>query len=66
MRNVNDERVKRRPLLGLEKLRDGRGIERIGGEAVNSLRGQRDDLSTAKQTHCFLDGMVEERWLVGG
>lgn len=63
---MNDERVKRGPLFRFENLRDGRGIKRIGREAVNGLRGQGDDFSTAKQAHRLLDRVVQERRLVGG
>ena len=67
VREVDDERVKGGALLRFEDFRDGGGVQRIGGESVNGLRGQGDDLAGAQERDGLLHSRVEHgRFIRGG
>jgi hypothetical protein len=63
---MNDERIKGGPLLGLEDFRDGGRIERVRCKAIDRFRWQGDDFAFTQQPHGLIDRLMHERRLVGG
>ena len=65
-RDVNDDRVMRRPTFDIEDPRDRFRIQRVGSQPVNRFRGQGHDLPFAPQLDRPLDGCSEQARSVGG
>ena len=63
---MNDDGIVRRTALDFVNARDGARIERIGGQAVNRFRRQRDDLARVEDFRGALDGSVEQPRRVRG
>ena len=60
IRHVHDQRVEARPALGLVDARDGVGVGRVGGEAVDRLGRHRDWLAGEDQPRGFGDRFIAE------
>jgi hypothetical protein len=65
VRQVDDERIEGRAFLRLEDFRDGGGIERVGGEAIDGFCRESDDFALAEETHGLLDGLMHQIRLIG-
>ncbi len=62
--DVDDQRIKIRPFLSGENLRDGLRIESIGTQAVHCFRGQGDGLAVLQHGHRLVLGFLHA--IVGG
>ena len=64
--DVDDDRIVRRPAFDLENFGDGLFVQRVGGQAINRFRRQRDDFAGAQQFRRALHGGVKKRRRVRG
>ena len=64
--DMDDDGVVGGALLDGEDLADGVGIPCIGGEAIDGLGGEGDDMTAAQQAGGLGDGLLEERGGVDG
>jgi len=65
VRHVHNERVKMGSVFGREDFLDGFRVERIGGEPVDRLGGERDDLSALQQSHGATDRFAGVLLVIG-
>ena len=65
-RDVNNNRIVRRPAFDLENFGDGFFVERIGGQAINRLRRQRHNFTRAQQFRRAFHGGIKQRGRVRG
>lgn len=56
--NMDDKRIKRRPLFHLEDLGDSLGIKSTSREAIHGLGRQSDDFSLFQKCHRFSDSFA--------
>ena len=55
--DMDDDRIVRRPAFDLENFCDGLFIQRVGGEAIDRFRRQRDHFAGAQQFRRAADGL---------
>ena len=63
---MDDDGIVRRTALDLENFCDGLFVQRVGGEAINRFRRQRDDFARAQQFRRAEDGFLKKLRRVRG
>ena len=58
VRDMRDQRIEARPALGLEDLRHSRAVGGIGGEAINGLGRDGDQLTALEQRQGRVEGLA--------